>query len=89
LVISLNIWLFSGQSYVFVDKLHCHYLTTNRFCPTFINQVSVVQLQARGPHVAHHNVFSGPRKHSGKSSNVKYVDKRMRLHLPHWMLALD
>jgi len=50
-----------------------------------INQVSVVQLQARGQHVAYHIVFSGPRKHSGKSSNVKYVDKRMRLHFPHWI----
>jgi len=27
---------------------------------------SVGQLQARGPRVAHHSVFSGPRKHSGK-----------------------
>jgi len=26
----------------------------------------VVQLQARGPHVARHSVFSGPRMHSGK-----------------------
>jgi len=26
----------------------------------------VVQLQASGPHVARHSVFSGPRKHSGK-----------------------
>jgi len=51
---------------VFVDKLHCHYLTRNSFCSTFINQVNVVQLQARGPHMAHHSVFSGPRKHSGK-----------------------
>jgi len=44
--VSFYIWLFSGQSHVFVDKLHCYYLTTNSFCPTFINQVSVVQLQA-------------------------------------------
>ena len=26
----------------------------------------------RGPHVARHNVFGGPRKHSRKSSNLKY-----------------
>jgi len=25
------------------------------------------QLAARGPHVVRRNVFSGPRKHSGKS----------------------
>ena len=64
LVISLYIWLFSGKSPVFVDKLDCHYLTTNSFYPTFINHVSVVQL--RGPHMARHSVFSGPRKHSGE-----------------------
>jgi len=27
---------------------------------------SVVQIQACRPHVVHHNVFSGPRKHSGE-----------------------
>jgi len=30
-----------------------------------IEYISIVQLQARGPHVALHSVFSGPRKHSG------------------------
>jgi len=31
--------------------------------------ISVVQLQAHGPHVARHSVFSGRRKHSGKIWN--------------------
>jgi len=31
-----------------------------------IKYISVVQLQAPGPHAAHHSVFSGLRKHSGK-----------------------
>jgi len=26
----------------------------------------VVQVEVRGPHVAHYSIFSGPRKHSGK-----------------------
>ena len=34
--------LFSWLSHVFADKLQCHYLTTNSFGPTFINQVIVV-----------------------------------------------
>jgi len=29
------------------------------------------QIAARGPNVAQHSVFSGPQKHSGKSSNRK------------------
>jgi len=83
LVISLYILLFSGQSHVILDKLYCHYLTTNRFCPTFINQVSVVQLQACGPHVTRHSVFSGPRKHSGKIFKFEICRNRNLL------LALD
>jgi len=31
---------------------------------------TLAQPQARKPHVARHSVFSGPRKHSGKSSNL-------------------
>jgi len=42
---------------------------------------SVVQLQAGGPHVTRHGVFSGPRKHSGKIFKSEIVEKRMRLHL--------
>ena len=30
---------------------------------------------ARGLHVARHSVLSGPRKHSEKSSNLKFVEK--------------
>jgi len=33
---------FSGLSHVFVDKLQCHYLTSNSFYLTCINQVIVV-----------------------------------------------
>jgi len=29
------------------------------------------QIAARGPYVTRHSVFSGPQKHSGKSSNLK------------------
>jgi len=29
------------------------------------------QTVAHGPNVARHSVFSGPQKHSGKSSNLK------------------
>jgi len=29
------------------------------------------QIAARGPNVTRHSVFSGPQKHSGKSSNLK------------------
>jgi len=32
----------------------------------FMIYINVVQLQARGPHVTRHSVFSGQRKHSGK-----------------------
>jgi len=42
-IISLYMRMLSnGLSHVFVDKLWCHDLTTNSFCPTFINQVIVV-----------------------------------------------
>jgi len=34
--------LFSGIAHVYVDKRQCHYLTTNSFRPTFINQVVVI-----------------------------------------------
>jgi len=37
--------------------------SVHAFCTIYI---SMVQLQARGLHVARHNVFSGPRTHSGK-----------------------
>jgi len=30
------------------------------------------QLAPRGPHVARHSVFSGPRKHSGKTWNFEF-----------------
>jgi len=30
------------------------------------------QIAARGTNVARHSAFSGPQKHSGKSSNLKY-----------------
>ena len=42
---------------------------------------SVAQVQARLPHVARHSVFSGPRKHSEKYSNLNFVEKRVKLHL--------
>jgi len=29
------------------------------------------QIAVRGPNVARHSAFSGPQKHSGKSSHVK------------------
>jgi len=29
------------------------------------------RIAARGPNVARHSAFSGPNKHSGKSSNLK------------------
>jgi len=31
------------------------------------------QVAARGPNVARHSAFSGPQKHSGKSSNLKVL----------------
>jgi len=34
------------------------------------------QIAASGPHVARHSAFSGPRKHSGQSSNLKYPPTR-------------
>ena len=34
--------LFGGLAHVYVDKLQCHYLTTNSFRPNFINQVFVI-----------------------------------------------
>jgi len=36
------------------------------------------KIVARGPHVARHSVFSGPRKHSGQFSNLKYPPTRQR-----------
>jgi len=44
---------------------------------------SAVQLQAHGPHVARHSVFSGPLKYSGKIFKLKFVENRVRLHLSH------
>jgi len=45
----------------------------------------VVQLQARGSHVAA-TAFSLTRGSiQEKSSNLKFVEKRVRLHLSHWI----
>jgi len=41
-------------------------LSRNKF------ETSGGQIGDRGPHVYSCNVFGGPRKHSGKSSNLKY-----------------
>jgi len=45
----------------------------------------VVQLQAHEPHVPRHSVFSYPRNIQEKSSNLKFLEKRARLHLSHWI----
>jgi len=58
------------------------HLCSNTKCKIYI---SVVQLQACGLHVACHSVFSSPPNHSGKSSNLKLVEKCVRLHLSHWI----
>jgi len=38
----------------------------------------VIQLQARVPHVARGSIQE-------KSSNLTFVEKRVRLHLSHWI----
>jgi len=48
----------------------------------------VVQLKARGPHMARHSVFSGLRKRSEKFLNLKFVENRVRLHLSHWIACV-
>jgi len=42
------------------------------------------QLAARGPHVARHSIFSGPRKHSG---NIFRCEFCVSLHLLHTACA--
>ena len=54
----------------------------------FISWVSVVQLQVRGPHVARHCVFSGPRKHLGKIFKSEIGWKACELHLSHSYICL-
>jgi len=49
----------------------------------FILFASVVQLQARGPHVAHRSGFSGPQKHFEKIFKAEILEKRVRLQLSH------
>jgi len=53
------------------------------------HEVSVVQLQARGPHVARHSVFSGPRKHSGKIFKSEIVQSVWVYIFLTGLLALD
>jgi len=51
-----------------------------------MSQQGVVQLQGRGPHVACHRVFSGPRKHSGNIFKSEICwNACERLHLSHWI----
>jgi len=45
----------------------------------------VVQIQARGPRVTRHSVFSGPRKHSGKISKSEICWKACGVTLSHWI----
>ena len=54
----------------FMPFSSCHFPRNIKYS-VFIHYASVVQLQARGPDVAHRRVFSGPQKHFEKNFKVE------------------
>jgi len=48
--------------------------------------VSVVQLQARGPHIVRHTAFAVARGSiQEKPSHLKFIKKCVRVHFSHWI----